>query len=51
MFILPLIGVFIMIYCSISILTAIKLTRANLLVGKILLGLFFLAMSVILMML
>ncbi|MFA6103508.1 MAG: hypothetical protein WCV67_19095 [Victivallaceae bacterium] len=49
MFILPLIGVFIMTYCSISILTAIKLTRTNLLTGKILLGLFFLALAVILL--
>ena len=51
MFILPLIGVFIMTYCSISVLTAIKLTRTNLLAGKILLGLFFLVLAVILVML
>ena len=50
MFILPLIGVFIMTCCSISILNAIKLTRTNLLVGKILLGLFFLVLAVILIM-
>lgn len=49
MFILPLIGVFIMTYCSISVLTAIKLTRTNLLAGKILLGVFFLALAVIMM--
>lgn len=51
MFILPLIGVFIMTYCSISVLTAIKLTRTNLLAGKILLGVFFLALAAIMMML
>ncbi len=51
MFILPLIGVFIMTYCSISILTAIKLTSTNLLLGKILLGLFFLALAAILLVL
>lgn len=51
MFILPLIGVFIMTYCSISVLTAVKLTRTNLLTGKILLGLFFLVLAVILVML
>jgi cytochrome c biogenesis protein CcdA len=49
MFILPLIGVFIMTCCGISILTAVKLTRANLLIGKILMGLFFLILAAILM--
>ena len=49
MFILPLIGVFIMTYCSISVLTAVKLTRTNLLAGKILLGLFFLILAAIMM--
>jgi cytochrome c biogenesis protein CcdA len=51
MFILPLIGMFIMTYCSIFVLTAIKLTRTNLLLGKILLGLFFLALAAIMMVL
>ena len=47
MFILPLIGVFIMMFSGISILKAVKLTKVNLVAGKIALGLFFLTLAVI----
>lgn len=47
MFILPLVGVFVLMFSGISTLKAIKLTRANLLIGKLALGLFFLALAVI----
>ncbi len=47
MFILPLIGVFALMFSGISILKAVKFTKVNLIVGKITLGLFFLALAVI----
>lgn len=47
MFILPLIGVFALMFSGISILKAVKLTRINLIVGKITLGIFFLALAII----
>lgn len=47
MFILPLIGVFALMFSGISVLKAVKLTKINLVTGKITLGLFFLALAVI----
>ena len=47
MFILPLIGVFALMFSGISILKAVKLTKANLIIGKITLGVFFLTLAII----
>ena len=47
MFILPLIGVFILMFSSISLLKAVKLTKVNLLIGKVILGVFFLVLAVL----
>jgi cytochrome c biogenesis protein CcdA len=47
MFILPLIGVFALMFSGISIFKAVKLTKANLIIGKITLGLFFLTLAII----
>jgi cytochrome c biogenesis protein CcdA len=47
MFILPLIGVFALMFSGISIFKAVKLTKVNLLIGKIALGLFFLTLVTI----
>lgn len=47
MFILPLIGVFALMFSGISIFKAVKLTKVNLIVGKIALGLFFLSLAVV----
>jgi cytochrome c biogenesis protein CcdA len=47
MFIIPLIGVFILMFSGISVLKGIKLTKANLLAGKIALGFFFIALAAI----
>ena len=47
MFILPLIGVFTLMFNGISVLKAIKLTKVNFIAGKITLGLFFITLAVI----
>jgi hypothetical protein len=47
MFILPLIGGFALMFSGISVLKAVKLTKVNLIASKITLGLFFLALAVI----
>ena len=47
MFILPLIGVFALMFSGISVLKAVKLTKVNLIAGKIALGLFFLTLAVL----
>ncbi|MFA6658935.1 MAG: hypothetical protein WCS25_04480 [Victivallaceae bacterium] len=48
MFILPLLGVFGLTYGGMSTFQAIRLTRNNLRLGKILLGIFFIALAVLL---
>ena len=48
MFILPLLGVFGLTYGGMSTFQAIRLTRSNLRLGKILLGIFFIALAVLL---
>ena len=47
MFILPLIGVFALMFTGISVFKAVKLTKINLIIGKIALAIFFLLLSVI----
>jgi cytochrome c biogenesis protein CcdA len=47
MFILPLIGVFALMFSGISVLKVINLSKVNLIIGKITLGLFFLALAII----
>lgn len=47
MFILPLLGVFALMFSGISVFKAVKLTKVNLIIGKITLGLFFLTLAVI----
>ena len=48
-FIIPLVGVFVLMFSGISAFKAIKLTKANLLIGKIALGVFFLALATIML--
>ena len=47
MFILPLIGVFALMFSGISVLKAVKLTKANLFIGKVALGVFFFFLAII----
>lgn len=47
MFILPLIGIFALMFSGISVFKAVKLTKVNLVIGKIALGLFLLMLAVI----
>ncbi|MDD5597510.1 MAG: hypothetical protein PHV82_06170 [Victivallaceae bacterium] len=46
-FIIPLIVIFVSMFSGISVLRAVRLTRSNLLLGKIALGVFFLALAAI----
>ena len=48
-FIIPLVGIFILMFSGISAFKAIKLTKVNLLIGKIALGVFFLALATIML--
>ncbi len=49
MFIIPLLAVFGLMFSGISVMKAVKLTRKNLIIGKILLGIFFLALAILML--
>ena len=49
MFIIPLMAVFYIMFRSVSVISAIKLTRKNLIIGKILFGAFFLALAALML--
>ncbi len=51
LFIIPLIGVFILMYSGISVMKAVKLTRTNLIIGKVLLGIFFTVLAILMVVL